>query len=314
MSIGPAFARVLHRSRPRQGTTARKRAYIPKSGVVRSARGGSAVRRRSSIKGVPKSTSLRSLLIAVEREAMALSRREMLTFGALTGGAMLIPLERSVLAAPEPDRGERPAGPFSVPFALPPVANPVKYDDTTDYYAMTMREQATQIIPGYQTRIWGYNGMFPGPTIRGAEGPQGRRPTDQPAPGHAPDSGLRAYTSAHLHGSASLPQYDGYASDVTCPASTRTTCTRTPRAPGPSGTTTTASTTPRRTPTWVSPRSTSSTTRREASLASPGGLRRAAHHQDAVFGANGQLLYEDGGQSGALRATSSSSTASRGRS
>ena len=151
---------------------------------------------------------------------MALSRREMLTFGALTGGAMLIPLERSVLAAGQSRIAESalPA-PFSVPFALPPVATRVKYDDTTDYYALTMREQATQIIPGYQTRIWGYNGSFPGPTFDVQQGRKvvvrhgNRLPPSHPTLGYTP------YTSVHLHGSASLPQFDGYASDVTYPGS-----------------------------------------------------------------------------------------------
>ena len=136
---------------------------------------------------------------------MALSRREMLTFGALTGGAMLIPLERSVLAAGQSRIAESalPA-PFSVPFALPPVATRVKYDDTTDYYALTMREQATQIIPGYQTRIWGYNGSFPGPTF---DVQQGRkvvvRHANRLPPSH-PTLGYTPFTSVHLHGSASV--------------------------------------------------------------------------------------------------------------
>ena len=152
---------------------------------------------------------------------MALSRREMLTFGALTGGAMLIPLERSVLAAGQSRIAESalPA-PFSVPFALPPVATRAKYDGTTDYYALTMREQATEIIPGYQTRIWGYNGSFPGPTFEVQAGSESGCATTATGyrPSH-PTLGYTPYTSVHLHGSASLPQFDGYASDITYPGS-----------------------------------------------------------------------------------------------
>jgi spore coat protein A, manganese oxidase len=97
---------------------------------------------------------------------MALTRREILKFGVLAGGALLLPLERGVLAA-TPNRIAESALPlpFTLPFAIPPVARPVRTDAIADYYWMTMREQATAIIPGFQTRIWGYEGTFPGPTI-----------------------------------------------------------------------------------------------------------------------------------------------------
>ena len=152
---------------------------------------------------------------------MALTRRELLAFGVLSGGALLVPLERSVLAAANISRmadSQLPA-PFTVPFAVPPVATPVKSVGTTDYYQLTMREQAVQILPGYQTRIWGYDGSFPGPTFDVHQGRDvvvrqvNRLPAAHPTLGYTP------YTSVHLHGSASLPQYDGYANDVTYPGS-----------------------------------------------------------------------------------------------
>ena len=153
---------------------------------------------------------------------MAISRREMLTFGALSGGAMLIPLERSVQAAGQSRMAESalPA-PFTVPFSLPPKAVPVKSVGTTDYYSLVMRQQATEILPGYQTNIWGYNGSFPGPTFDVQQGREtvvrqaNRLPQSHPTLGYTP------FTSVHLHGSASLPQYDGYASDVTYPGSAK---------------------------------------------------------------------------------------------
>ena len=150
--------------------------------------------------------------------------------------------------------------PFTVPFSLPPKAVPVKSVGTTDYYSLVMREQATEIIPGYQTRIWGYNGTFPGPTFDVQQGREtvvrqaNRLPQSHPTLGYTP------FTSVHLHGSASLPQYDGYASDVTYPGSARTTTTRTSRTPARSGTTTTACTTPRRTSPWAWPACTGCTT------------------------------------------------------
>ncbi len=151
---------------------------------------------------------------------MSLTRREMLTFGALSGGAMLIPLERSVQAAAQSRIAESLLPkPFSVPFALPPVATAVKTVGDTDYYVMRMRQSAAQIIPGYQTRIWGYDGSFPGPTFDVQAGRKvvvrqvNRLPATHPTLGYTP------FTSVHLHGSASLPQFDGYANDVTYPGS-----------------------------------------------------------------------------------------------
>ena len=151
---------------------------------------------------------------------MSLTRREMLTFGALSVGGLAIPLERSVLAATQSRIAESalPA-PFSVPFTRPPLATKVKSVGTTDYYAMTMREQATQIIPGYQTRIWGYDGSFPGPTFDVQRGREVVVRQINQLPASHPTLGYTPFTSTHLHGSASLPQYDGYASDVTYPGS-----------------------------------------------------------------------------------------------
>ncbi len=152
---------------------------------------------------------------------MTLTRRDLLKVGVLAGGALLLPLERGV-------RGVRAAAanriaesqlplPFSVPFTIPPVASAMRSDATTDYYWLTMREQATEIIPGYQTRIWGYNGTFPGPTLDVQRGrPVVVRHVNQLPPSH-PTLGYTPYTSVHLHGSGSLPQFDGYASDVTYP-------------------------------------------------------------------------------------------------
>ena len=149
---------------------------------------------------------------------MTLTRREILKFSVLAGGALLLPFERTVLAA-APNRIAESALPlpFTLPFAIPPVASPVRTDALADYYWLTMREQAVDIIPGFQTRIWGYDGMFPGPTF---DVEQGRevvvRQVNQLPPAH-PTLGYTPYTSVHLHGSASLPHFDGYASDVTYP-------------------------------------------------------------------------------------------------
>ncbi|WP_233197883.1 multicopper oxidase family protein [Cryobacterium sp. Y57] len=76
---------------------------------------------------------------------------------------------------------------------------------------------SASILPRLKTPILGYNGIFPGPTLSVDQGTKvvlrvrNKLPATHPLDGHA------LSTSTHLHGSASLPQYDGYASDITRP-------------------------------------------------------------------------------------------------
>ena len=53
---------------------------------------------------------------------------------------------------------------FSRPLVIPPVV-------TDSNITLTAAETDVQILPGAKTRMWTYNGSFPGPTIR--------RPTGQ---------------------------------------------------------------------------------------------------------------------------------------
>ncbi|MBD1836086.1 multicopper oxidase domain-containing protein [Cyanobacteria bacterium FACHB-472] len=136
-----------------------------------------------------------------------ISRREMLKLGALAGGSLLLPigLQGRSFAG---DAGSPRVTPFSLPFRVPPVLNPVRSDSTTDYYQITMRKGQAGILPGKSTQVWGYNGISPGPTIK-------QRKDRQSVVRFINDVGTE--TSVHLHGMASLPQYDGYAEDLTYP-------------------------------------------------------------------------------------------------
>ena len=84
-------------------------------------------------------------------------------------------------------------------------------------YSVSQRLGKAEIAPGLSTTIAGYNGTFPGPTI---QVPQGTR-TELRISNRLPATGLlypeTFNTVTHLHGSASLPQYDGYANDRTAP-------------------------------------------------------------------------------------------------
>ena len=155
-----------------------------------------------------------------------LTRRDTLKLGLLTGGAILLPLglqrrssaQISTLMKQIQVRQHTPPVPrpvssnattqFQVPLRILPVLSPVSSDATTDYYEITMKQAQVEIQPGLKTTIWGYNGQFPGPTIKARLGRQTvvRQINNLPEP-----------MVVHLHGMASLPQYDGYPDDVIQP-------------------------------------------------------------------------------------------------
>lgn len=151
---------------------------------------------------------------------MAVSRRAVLKVGVFGGAAALLPLERSVSArgskAPRAASSRLPA-PFAVQFATPPVITPWRADATTDYYKIYMKPFQAEILPGLQTPMWGYNGSYPGPTIRAVQGRKTVVRQVNSLPAQHPTLRYTPWTSVHLHGSPSDPQYDGYASDVTNP-------------------------------------------------------------------------------------------------
>lgn len=99
--------------------------------------------------------------------------------------------------------------PFQVPLPLPPVLAPAARDGDVDRYEITQRESEVEILPGLRTRIWGYEGMFPGPTI---ESRRGRATTVR----H--HNRLPVPTVVHLHGGRTPSDSDGYPTDLVLPA------------------------------------------------------------------------------------------------
>ncbi|GAA4224339.1 spore coat protein A [Streptosporangium album] len=102
--------------------------------------------------------------------------------------------------------------PFTVPLPTPMVAKPSRTDGHSDYYDLTQRAADLEILPGLRTRIWGYDGQFPGPTI---EARSGRRAVVQVS------NGLDAPTVTHLHGGRTPPESDGYPTDLVQPNTRR---------------------------------------------------------------------------------------------
>jgi FtsP/CotA-like multicopper oxidase with cupredoxin domain len=157
---------------------------------------------------------------------MSMSRREMLLLGGLgvLGAAGLsVPLSSiAAKSASSLSRDKFPV-PFTTAFRMPPVLTPdglsIDPDDglPVEHYTITERAGLEQFIPGFATPVLGYNGIFPGPTISVENGVHSVVTMRNQLPSPQPFLGTPTGTSTHLHGSPSLPQFDGYASDVTPP-------------------------------------------------------------------------------------------------
>jgi spore coat protein A len=77
-----------------------------------------------------------------------------------------------------------------------------------DYYEITQKVGKAEILPGLETEVWGYEGIFPGPTIETRSGRQVviRQWNALPVP-----------VSVHLHGGKTPPESDGYPTDLILP-------------------------------------------------------------------------------------------------
>ncbi len=143
---------------------------------------------------------------------MSLSRRTLLR---LAGGAGLVAAAGCGRPADGPGTGElltstAPLPPrFSVPLPIPPTARPVRVTAAADHYVVTQRVADAGILPGRTTRIWGYDGVFPGPTFRGRRG----RPMVVTVRNELP-----VPTSTHLHGGVTPADSDGFPTDLITPA------------------------------------------------------------------------------------------------
>ncbi len=145
---------------------------------------------------------------------MALSRRQFigrlamggvaagLGFSFLSGVAGSTSTGRSLVG------GASLPGLFIQPLRIPPVLAPVRSDGEGDHYEITQRVAIAEILPGLSTTIWGYNGIFPGPTIESRSG----RPISVTHTNELP-----VPTVVHLHGGRTPPEHDGYPSDFVLP-------------------------------------------------------------------------------------------------
>jgi FtsP/CotA-like multicopper oxidase with cupredoxin domain len=149
---------------------------------------------------------------------MELSRRDLMKLGLFSSAALALPAERvarTALANANRIPQSQLPQPFTLPFKTPPVLAPDRQTSGHDYYSIVQRQVRAEILPGLQTDVWGYNGLVPGPTIRTMQGRAAVVQQINELPAVHPTLRYNVWTSTHLHGSCSKPQYDGYASDIT---------------------------------------------------------------------------------------------------
>ena len=98
-----------------------------------------------------------------------------------------------------------PFQPFQRDLPRIPELLPVSSTRTQDTYEIAIREGMADILPGFQTPIYGYEGVYPGPTIRARKGRKAvvrQRNT------------LPFESNVHLHGGYVPAAHDGHPMDV----------------------------------------------------------------------------------------------------
>jgi spore coat protein A, manganese oxidase len=143
---------------------------------------------------------------------MRVSRGEFLRLG-LVGAAMLaLPFGACASLGDAPMgnllRGKtRLPKPFGVPLPVPPVLEPARSDANVDY-EIAQKTGTADMLPRLKTEVWGYEGIFPGPTIESRSGRKTviRQTNELPVP-----------VSTHLHGGRTPSDSDGYPTDLIVP-------------------------------------------------------------------------------------------------
>jgi spore coat protein A len=142
----------------------------------------------------------------MDRRLKRIDRRQFLV---TNGSAVLLGLAGGAWPRAE---SRPPVEQFRMDLPIPPVLSPTRSDSTADYYDIIQREAAAEIVARTRTRIWGYNGLFPGPTI---EARRGRTTVVT----HT--NRLERPTVVHLHGGVTRPESDGFPTDTLAPGETR---------------------------------------------------------------------------------------------
>ena len=101
-----------------------------------------------------------------------------------------------------------PFAPFERDLPIAPELSPVSTRGGVDVYDVDIRESLAEILPGFETPIYGYEGIYPGPTIRARKGR---------AAVVRQRNKLSFDTNVHLHGGHVPAAHDGHPMDVIAP-------------------------------------------------------------------------------------------------
>lgn len=133
------------------------------------------------------------------------SRRTLLKYGGAFGAMGLAGAAVTRRAIPASAVAQK----FQAELSIPPVLAPIRSDMDADYYEIVQRQGMARILPGLETLVWGYNGTFPGPTIRARRG-------QKAIVRHV--NSLSVPTVVHLHGGVTPSDSDGFPTDLIVPA------------------------------------------------------------------------------------------------
>jgi spore coat protein A len=100
-------------------------------------------------------------------------------------------------------------GPFTVDLPTPTILTPISVERGAGRYSLEVRSSRLEILPGLQTTVWGYDGLFPGPTFETRAG----QPISLTLRNELP-----LPIAHHLHGAHASPESDGYPTDLILPA------------------------------------------------------------------------------------------------
>ncbi|MGB7084410.1 MAG: multicopper oxidase family protein [Phormidesmis sp.] len=104
---------------------------------------------------------------------------------------------------------------FDRPFEHMQTLSGKSVSEELEGYVIPMKKAQVEILPGKLTEVWTYNERLPGPLIRQRKG-KGSVVRFINQLGND-ERGQGINSAIHLHGVASLPQYDGYAEDLIPP-------------------------------------------------------------------------------------------------
>ncbi len=126
------------------------------------------------------------------------------------GGADMAPPDLSATdLGSMPDLVSPPPDPHQ-PLSLIPAAVPTSVDGGADNYDIHVKAGTQQVLPGPATPIWGFNGMWPGPTINATMGRTVRVTIHNDLP-------VAENITIHNHGHNVQAAYDGHPSNNTIP-------------------------------------------------------------------------------------------------